>query len=493
MRLAATLADMGRVQMTMGEREAAADAYRRAVRVLGEAGHGPSSPRLRAVLVRMGLHQAMYEGARAEIVSAMQDAYRQPVAADSHDDRLLFAITAADLAVRAVDRPRARELALRAMGEGRLLAEETADGFGFYVASGVLSWVDAYEENRRMLEAAMGEARRRGSVLGFATASYCRGLVRHRTGHLAAALPDFQGALELRARGWSEFASPAVAGAALTYVGLGRLAEAAALEPDLRASARRGGFVTALQLAAAGVVRASHGDHEQALADYRAAARLMGDNTDNSSIVEWRELSAWSLTALGSTAEARVLAEQAVALARRWGAPRALGFALRTLARTSEHDEAVALLTEAVDLLGPSGCADHLVRTRVDLAERLLEGASTGHREAVDLLRDAVEQGRRSQVEPVVRRAARLLAGAGHPVADPAVDPVQSLTAGERRVAELATTGLTNREIAQQLFVTVKAVEWHLSNTYRKLGISSRRDLADVLYPGGDPSSNSAM
>lgn len=492
-RLAGMLADIGRVRMTLGEREAANDAYRRAVRVLSEAGHGASSPQLRAVLVRMGLNQAMYEGARAEIVSVVDDAYRQPVTADSHDDRLLFAIAAVDLAVRATDRPLAHELAVRALGDGRLLAEETADGFGFYVASGVLSWVDAYEENRTALEAAMDEARRRGSVLGFATASYCRGLVRQRTGDLRGALLDFQSALELRARGWTDFAVPAVAGAALAQVGLGRLEEAAALEPDLRVAARRGGFVTAQPLAAAGIVRASFGDHEHALADYRAAAGLMGDNADNPSIVEWRELSVWSLLALGRDAEARELAEEALALARRWGAPRALGFALRTLARASGHEEAVALLTEAVDLLGSCGCTDYLLRTRTDLGARLLEGGAAEQEAAVDLLRNAVEQGRRTQVDPVARRAARLLVRAGHPVADPVADPARTLTAGERRVAELATTGLTNRQIAQKLFVTVKAVEWHLSNAYRKLGIASRRDLADALYSGEDPSNSSAM
>ena len=55
--------------------------------------------------------------------------------------------------------------------------------------------------------------------------------------------------------------------------------------------------------------------------------------------------------------------------------------------------------------------------------------------------------------------------------------PATELTAAERRVAELAAEGLTNREIAQTLFVTVKTVEWHLRNTYVKLRIGSRRDL----------------
>ena len=55
------------------------------------------------------------------------------------------------------------------------------------------------------------------------------------------------------------------------------------------------------------------------------------------------------------------------------------------------------------------------------------------------------------------------------------------LTKGEQRVIALAATGKGNKEIAEELVVTVKAVEWHLSNAYRKLGINSRRDLMAVL------------
>ena len=55
------------------------------------------------------------------------------------------------------------------------------------------------------------------------------------------------------------------------------------------------------------------------------------------------------------------------------------------------------------------------------------------------------------------------------------------MTASERRVAGLAAEGQTNRDIAQTLYVTPKTIEVHLSNTYRKLGIASRRELAGAL------------
>jgi DNA-binding CsgD family transcriptional regulator len=60
---------------------------------------------------------------------------------------------------------------------------------------------------------------------------------------------------------------------------------------------------------------------------------------------------------------------------------------------------------------------------------------------------------------------------------------VEALTGGERRVAELAAAGCTNREIAQLLFVTERTVEVHLTSAYRKLGIRSRRDLPATMCP----------
>jgi DNA-binding CsgD family transcriptional regulator/tetratricopeptide (TPR) repeat protein len=490
---AGLLADIGDVQMTMGERNEAAQAYQRAVSSLSAAGHDHSSPRMRRVLVRMGLARALHEGARTEVVDAVTDAESQPVERDTHTDRLLFALSAADLAVRGRDRRRAHDLALRALGEGALLVEETSEGIGFYVTSAVLSWADAYDENLRVLDSAIEDARRRGSVLGFATASYCRGFLHYRQGRLRSASADFQAALDLRERGWSDFAETAVAGAALTCVGLGQHEEARALEPALRAAARRGQFLSALPQAVAGVVRATHGDHEQALDDYRRAASLMGEHPDNASIVEWRELSAWSLKALGRHDEARALAEEAVGHAAGWGAPRALGFALRTLAQLTPRDRSIELLREALAHFETVGCVDYHERAAIDLAELLLAGGGDERAEGVTLLRGALEHGRATDVAPVARRATRLLVRAGEPVTDRSGSPASTLTPGERRVAELAVAGDTNRQIAQKLFVTVKAVEWHLSNAYRKLGISSRAGLGPALYGESGRSSSSEM
>jgi DNA-binding NarL/FixJ family response regulator len=64
---------------------------------------------------------------------------------------------------------------------------------------------------------------------------------------------------------------------------------------------------------------------------------------------------------------------------------------------------------------------------------------------------------------------------------------VDALTASELRVARMAAAGRSNRAIAQELFVTVKTVEFHLRNTYRKLEISSRGELGALLGEPGPP------
>ena len=59
--------------------------------------------------------------------------------------------------------------------------------------------------------------------------------------------------------------------------------------------------------------------------------------------------------------------------------------------------------------------------------------------------------------------------------------PAGELTPAERRVAELARDGRSNKEIARTLFVSVKTVELHLSHIYAKLGVRSRTQLARRL------------
>ena len=78
-------------------------------------------------------------------------------------------------------------------------------------------------------------------------------------------------------------------------------------------------------------------------------------------------------------------------------------------------------------------------------------------------------------------RALEELRAAGAPPRRAALSGTDSLTPAERRVADAAARGASNREVAQTLFISEKTVEAHLGHAYSKLEISSRRELAGAL------------
>jgi DNA-binding NarL/FixJ family response regulator len=100
-------------------------------------------------------------------------------------------------------------------------------------------------------------------------------------------------------------------------------------------------------------------------------------------------------------------------------------------------------------------------------------------------LQRAYELATARRAVPIAEVAAAELRSSGARLRRPTEGGADALTPGERRVAELAATGSSNREIAQSLFLSEKTVEAHLGRSYRKLGIRSRGRLAAALGPGG--------
>jgi DNA-binding NarL/FixJ family response regulator len=101
--------------------------------------------------------------------------------------------------------------------------------------------------------------------------------------------------------------------------------------------------------------------------------------------------------------------------------------------------------------------------------------------DAREPLRRALELASACEAPPLVEHVRSELQAAGVRPRTDALAGIGALTASERRVAELAREGQSNRDIAQSLYVTPKTVEVHLSNAYRKLGIRSRRELSGAL------------
>jgi DNA-binding NarL/FixJ family response regulator len=144
-------------------------------------------------------------------------------------------------------------------------------------------------------------------------------------------------------------------------------------------------------------------------------------------------------------------------------------------------DEGLALMEEAVALTEHSPARLESAYALADLGVELI--GRRRKREGREALRLALDRSLKCDATALSERIrGDLGAGGGRP---PRLEltGIDALTPAERRVCDLAAGELTNRQIAQTLFVTEKTIELHLTNAYRKLGIRSRFQLAAVIDP----------
>lgn len=173
------------------------------------------------------------------------------------------------------------------------------------------------------------------------------------------------------------------------------------------------------------------------------------------------------------------MAREQLQLVQPFGAPGPIGVALRTLGLIEHGQARLDLLGVAAQELERSPALLERARAHLELGAALRRA---GRRiESRQPLRAALDLADRCGALVVARRAREELVAAGGRPRRSRIGGVEALTASELRVARRAASGRTNREIAQELFVTVKVVEKHLANAYRKLGIQGRGELAGML------------
>ncbi|MGN6169778.1 MAG: ATP-binding protein [Solirubrobacteraceae bacterium] len=398
---------------------------------------------------------------------------------------VLEATTLATLAMEEVAYLRraaaAVDLAERALASGLPLDPHRGENWAL-LALGALAFADGIDAALRHTDEILVRARERGAALTVVTMSGLRAAIRVRRGDVAAAEVDAQAAIELAADLLdTRFLALAVSAAVLAGLERDETPESLRLLIDRTGIRYDTEFIPNARLRyASGVLRAAAGNHEAAIEELRGCARgHPAFGGENPAMVPWRSAAAFSLAELGRHDESRELAADEMRRARTFGAPRAIGIALRAQALVGPPAERTNRLEQALEVLAPTPARLEHARVLVDLGATL---RAAGQRNAArEPLLEALALAARCGALGLQRRAKAELAAIGVRPRTTDHTGADSLTPSERRVVDLAATGGTNREIAQLLFVTEKTVETHLGRAFRKLDISSRRQLPDVL------------
>jgi DNA-binding CsgD family transcriptional regulator len=240
--------------------------------------------------------------------------------------------------------------------------------------------------------------------------------------------------------------------------------------------------VVTTRVARAAVARARH-DPEQVVT-------ILAPLVENTDLIPMATSLAWWPGLIGAMIDGGELAEAAEQIELLEGAAHQRGLNLQARitgarahleAARGDPDQACSSYDRAIALLG----ADDPLLDRAELYHRfgqLLAARGGRRRQAVDQLRVARDLFAGAGAVPFLSRVEADLASHGITVGRPGSRSPLDLTDRERDVAVLVAKGMTNREVAAELYVSQKAVDYHLGHIFGKLGITSRRDLRQRVF-----------
>jgi DNA-binding CsgD family transcriptional regulator len=441
---------------------------------------GGRSPAL-AFGLRVGRAGATASGARFDPRELVAELLDEAAELDAREPftRVGLAILASVACQVAAPAAVVAAIARRALGDLEAHRAAIAEGFPLLpalTALGLTEDTDRLEEHFALVEEGV---RRRGALaLGLAVLLCTRAKLALHCGALEAAADHARAAVALTA----ETRFPVLRAQSLVLLAgalrtQGELEQATAAlgarPPDEHAgiwAAGARGELAALALA--------RGDHLAALRESLAAGEIADRiGAVNPSVsARWRSTASLAMRAGGDCDGATRLAAEEVEHARAFGAPGTVGAALRIEALVLAEPD---LLAEAERSLAGSIARLEHAETLVDLGAALRRrGDRTKAREP---LAAGMEIAHRCGATPLVERARTELRAAGARPRSIVRTGVDALTPSERRIAELAAAGRSNREIAQELFVTKSTVETHLRSIFRKLDLTARGELARHL------------
>ena len=352
------------------------------------------------------------------------------------------------------------------------------------LTTGVLFTTDALESGRHLLTSAIDAVPRTGMVGKLGVYSYCRAWPGYVLGDLNEAAADAQAAMKAHELGWETFFP--VAGGLLAFIQLDRgdvtAAEEALAAVEAQGWTHRSDHAIFVPLAR-GRLLLARGDARAAAASFLSAgeaADAVGMRTPGPA--EWRSWAATALALAGDKEQARRIAAEGHEIAEAWGATWPLAIALRGLGIATGGPAGIDHLRHSVEVARSSPSRLEETRSLVMLGAALRRSGALV--EARRVLGEGMDLAHRIGAGGLTLAAQEEARAAGGRPRRPATSGRDSLTPAEHRVVQLVVGGRTNRQVAESLFVTPKAVEYHLANAYRKLGISSRAELAGALRDG---------
>lgn len=448
-----------------------------AIRVLNEAladaePGTPASERIESELIS---HQVMEP-------STIEHAVRRIAAFVPISERLrepaLLAVIALSLAVAARERDAAIDCAVRAMNG---IDPEAPNPSAISPAAQALSTCDELRAADEALTLLVNHAVSVGSAPLFAFASCYRAKCRYAIGTLLEAESDARAAIGI----FDEHGIRRPEARAFLLdilVDRGDL-PAAAEEADRLAAARADMQLWDRTWSALATARLwiAQGRLGEALGELKTAGarmeRLVG--VRNPMSVPWRIEAGLVIARLGDPKGGLDLLEPALTRATRFGAARGIGMALRAKGLILGGTTGIELLEQAASALARSPSQLEHARAMVDLGASLRRQGRRSDAQAH--LREALDMATRCGAESLAEPARAELAAAGARPRRDALRGRDALTASELRVARMAAQAMTNREIAQALFLTQRTVETHLTHAYQKLDIGSRGQLTQAL------------
>jgi DNA-binding CsgD family transcriptional regulator len=463
----------------------AVDVLDRATAAL-DARHSELALRLSAASVVPGIN----DPATAPTAGLRGEALRAHAASDAAAPPEILAVAAFTSTLTGEPAQVGADLATRALlAGGRPVAG--ADGrpwlsFAAWFSPTTLAllWAERYAQVRPLLDDSITQARATGDSSRLAMALANRAWLGLRRGDLCAAETDAStalGAIELPAPPAYRVLNRALFVESL--VEQGRLDEAEQALASYDSEAEGGSLVAAALRFARGRLRVAQGRVADGLSDFLAVGALLTHALVTSpSYLPWRSEAALAHLALGDRDEAGRLAAEELEFAHLFGAPRALGVAKRAAGVVAGGERGASLLREAIDDLEQGDARLERARALADLGALLRR--SNRRTEARELLREALDAAHHARARHLANHAETELRATGARPRRVVLRGLDSLTASERRIAEFASQGHTNREIAQTLFVTARTVEGHLTSVFRKLQVDSRDQLPALLGSG---------